>query len=277
LNSPLIIGHRGASAVAPENTLGAFVRALQDGADGVELDVRLARDRVPVVIHDATLRRTGLREGNVAEMTSAELGQIDVGRWFSRAHPQLTDQEHAGQFVQTLDQVFRFFNQEASRDAAIYVELKTDKTGPSPNELANSVVQRINEWKFRSRVVVVSFDLNALAVIKEIDGGICTGALFEPRSTAGKLMTTRRMITSAVERGAEEILLHRLMATRKHVRWALENELRPVVWTVDDSHWMRRANALGLHAVITNAPAKMAASHHSRMMTRHLPLSGRVR
>ncbi|MDQ3819478.1 MAG: glycerophosphodiester phosphodiesterase, partial [Acidobacteriota bacterium] len=53
--NPLIIGHRGAAAVAPENTLASFERALRDGADGIEFDVRLARDGVPVVIHDATL------------------------------------------------------------------------------------------------------------------------------------------------------------------------------------------------------------------------------
>ena len=262
LNSrrPLIIGHRGASAVAPENTLAAFGRALNEGADGVELDVRLARDGVPVVIHDATLRRTGLREGVVAEMTSSELGQIDVGSWFNRANPKFTKQEHAGQFVPTLDQVFRFVNETTSRKAIIYVEMKTDNAEQSSNELARSVVQSINEAEFRSRVVVVSFNLNALAFIKQIDGGICTGALFEPRHAARKLMTTRRMIASAIDSGADEILLNRLVVTRNSVLSALELNLRPVIWTVDDSKWIRRAKLLGLHAIMTNNPAEMAAA-----------------
>lgn len=257
---PLIIGHRGASAVTPENTLAAFARALDEGADGVELDVRLARDGVPVVIHDATLRRTGLREEMVAEMTSAELGKIDVGSWFNRANPRLARPEYARQFIPTLDQVFLFVNEEPSREATIYVEMKTERALQSSNELAHSVVQCINEFEFRPRVVVASFDLNALAVIKQIDGGICTGALFEPRRTARKLMSTRRMIASTIERGADEILLHRMMAIRNLVSRALENGLRPVVWTVDDSKWMRRANALRLHAIITNNPAEMAAA-----------------
>jgi len=262
LNSrrPLIIGHRGASAVAPENTLAAFARALDDGADGVELDVRLARDGVPVVIHDATLRRTGLREGIVAEMTSAELGKIDVGGWFNRANPQFTHKEYAGQFVPTLEHVFRFFNEEASRKAIIYVEMKTDKDEHSSNELAHSVVQSINEFEFRSRVVVVSFNLNALAFIKQIDAGICTGALFEPRHTARKLMSTRRTIASAIDSGADEILLNRLIVTRSSVLSARELNLRPVVWTVDQSKWIRWADMLGLHAIITNKPAEMATA-----------------
>src|SRR5467141_1624776 len=103
---PLIIGHRGASALAPENTLASFKRALEDGAAGVELDVRLASDGVPVVIHDATLRRTGLREGLVAKMTSGELGQTAVGSWFNRAHPELAQVQYSRQFVPTLEQVF---------------------------------------------------------------------------------------------------------------------------------------------------------------------------
>ena len=257
---PLIIGHRGASAGAPENTLAAFVRASNEGADGVEFDVRLARDGVPVVIHDPTLRRTGMCEGFVGEMTSAELGKIDVGSWFNRANPKFTYKEYCGQFVPTLDEVFRFFNEPPSRKAIIYVEMKTDKAEQSSNELAHSVVQSINEFEFRSRVVVVSFNLNALAFIKQIDAGICTGVLFEPRHTARKLMSTRRMIASAIDSGADEILLNRLVVTRNSVLSALELNLRPVVWTVDDSEWIRRANMFGLHAIITNNPAEMAAA-----------------
>jgi glycerophosphoryl diester phosphodiesterase len=68
--SPLIIGHRGASALAPENTLAAFARAFDDGADGIELDVRLARDGVPVVIHDPSLSHTGRLKARVARLTS---------------------------------------------------------------------------------------------------------------------------------------------------------------------------------------------------------------
>src|SRR5258707_15421788 len=106
---PLIIGHRGASALAPENTLVAFERALADGAAGVELDVRLASDGVPVVIHDPTLRRTGLREGVVAKMRSRELREVEVGTWFNRAHPQISQSRYTGQFVPTLDQILDLF------------------------------------------------------------------------------------------------------------------------------------------------------------------------
>jgi len=77
--SPLIIAHRGASAHAPENTLAAFLLALEAGADGVEFDVQLAKNGVPAVIHNATLTRTGLRNERVADLTSLQLAKIDVG------------------------------------------------------------------------------------------------------------------------------------------------------------------------------------------------------
>ena len=79
MTRPLNIAHRGGAGLRPENTLAAFSRALDDGADGIELDVRLARDGVPVVIHDGTLQRTGLTPDQVARMTSDELARIDVG------------------------------------------------------------------------------------------------------------------------------------------------------------------------------------------------------
>lgn len=79
---------------------------MDDGADGVEFDVRLARDGVPVVIHDANLRRTGQVRGVVTEMTSSELGRADVGSWFNRAHPRQADAEYTGQFVPSLEQTW---------------------------------------------------------------------------------------------------------------------------------------------------------------------------
>lgn len=257
---PLIIGHRGASALAPENTLVAFGRALDDGAAGVELDVRLASDGIPVVIHDATLRRTGLREGVVARMTSRELRKIEVGSWFNRADPQLARVEHTRQFLPTLDQVFAFFKDHPSRPDVIYVEMKTDKAEDTDVDLAAAVAQMIKHHALQSRVVVVSFNLKAVAQIRTIDPAILTGALFEPRHHALKAIRKHPMISAALECGADQILLHRLIATRRMVDLATESNLRSVVWTVDDPKWMRRAASFGIHAVVTNNPAKMTAT-----------------
>jgi glycerophosphoryl diester phosphodiesterase len=121
VSKPLIIGHRGASSIAPENTLAAFERALADGADGIEFDVRLARDRVPVVIHDATLRRTGLRRGSIATLSSSELAGVDVGTWFNRRRPALANPAYSNERIATLAEVFELMKK---RRAILYVEMK---------------------------------------------------------------------------------------------------------------------------------------------------------
>ena len=257
ISTPLIIGHRGSSALAPENTLAAFSRALADGAAGVELDVRLARDGVPVVIHDATLRRTGLRDGVIAKMTSAELSRTDVGSRFARSHPSLARAEYIHQSVPTLAQVFDLFKKGAG---IIYVEMKTDLAEDTYGELAGSVAQLVDEQQLGSRVVIVSFNLKAIELIKTINPAITTGALFEPRRNPVKTIRRHPMITAALECGADQILLHRLIASQSLVSLTAENDLRPVVWTVDEPKWMRRRISFGIHAVITNDPALMAAN-----------------
>ncbi len=233
---------------------------MTDGAAGVELDVRLAGDGTPVVIHDASLRRTGLREGIVAKMTSRELGQTDVGSWFNSTYPLLARAEFSRQGVPTLAQVFDLFSKPSNGSYLIYVEMKTDKAEDTFVELAAAVVQLVNHRRMRSRVVIVSFNLKAIAQIKTIDSRIATGALFEPRRNPLKTIRKHPMITTALDCGAEQILLHRLIATRSLVSLAAKNYLRPVVWTVDDGKWIRRGKSLGVHGLITNNPGLMVAS-----------------
>ena len=256
--SPLVIAHRGASAIAPENTLAAFARALADGADGLELDVRLARDGVPIVIHDSTLRRTGRCAGVVSELTSGELGRIDIGSWFNRAHPKLAQAKYSREVIPTLEQVFSVCQaQSRTQHALIYVEMKTEPVSKRDSELARSVVRLINNCDLQSRVVVVSFNLIALAQVKAFEPSIRTGALFEPKRSAAKSISGRRLIAAAIDCGANEILLHRLIASRRLIDLAATEGLRSVVWTVDDPKWLRRVASRGIHAIITNNSAAM--------------------
>lgn len=255
---PLIIAHRGASALAPENTLAAFERAFEDGADGLELDVRLALDGVPVVIHDSTLRRTGKRAGFVSEMTSAELSTVDAGSWFNRSHPKLARTAYKDETIPTLADVFDLAKRHSkAREAVIYVEMKSETAADGESELPRSVVRLIKQCNLHSRVVVVSFNLKAIAAVKALDASIRTGALFEPKRSAAKSISGRRLLAAAIDCGADEILLHRLIAPRRVIDMAANEGLRSVVWTVDDPKWLDRATRRGIHALITNDPAAM--------------------
>jgi glycerophosphoryl diester phosphodiesterase len=250
--TPLIIGHRGASAIAPENTMVAFEQAMRDGADGIEFDVRLARDQVPVVIHDAGLRRTGLKAVDVASLSSHELGGINVGTWFNLRHPALSRDEYMLATIPTLAEVFERFRDSRAR---LYVEMKCD----APNEgrpLAQAVAQLVRDYSIFESVVVESFTHQSIAEIKRLDSSLRTAALFEPK-LARPFPSTRRLIERALEFNADEIALHRTLAGRRITAEAARHGMRTVVWTVDNPSWKERARRYGVHAIITNNPAVM--------------------
>ena len=249
---PLILGHRGASAVAPENTLAAFSRAMSDGADGIEFDVRLSRDRVPVVIHDANLNRTAGVARRVSDLTAKELQQIDVGSWFDErtGNPQVT---FAGEKLPTLEQVYELFGENSG---VLYVEMKCE--GDEPVDLAEGVVRLTRAFGLVDRVVVESFDLSGIAAVKKIDADIRTAALFEPKlSQPLSSLLRQRMVAAALDAGADEIALHHSLAGARVIEKAKREGLEVVVWTVDEPCWIETARSLGIKALIANNPAAM--------------------
>lgn len=259
ISTPFILGHRGASAVAPENTLTAFSRAIVDGADGIEFDVRLSRDQVPMVIHDASLRRTGLIDRSVSELTRAELQEIDVGSWFDqRAQP--SRESFRGEKLPTLEQVFQLFS---SKSGLLYLEMKCEADEGAA--LAATVAREIEESGISNRVVVASFDHSAIAEIKKHAAAIRTAALFEPKLSR-PISTIRRlrMVDVACHYGADEIALHYTLAGPRVIEKAKREGLEIVLWTVDDTHWINRARSLGIKALISNNPEVMV---HSRNMS----------
>lgn len=247
---PLIIGHRGAAAVAPENTMASFKRAMMDGADGIEFDVRLAQDSVPVVIHDPNLRRTALRDGAIASLSSTELRTVDAGTWFNLRFPALAREEYACATIPTLTEVFELFKDSGAR---LYVEMKCVQ-GESQS-IAAGVAELVREHEMTERVVVESFTLAAIAEMKRIAPEIRTAALFEPKLVPPPFM--RRMMRLSAECKADEIALHHLLATRRVTEAAGRRGMKTVVWTVDTPAWLARATRYGIHAVITNNPAIM--------------------
>ncbi len=259
-STPLILGHRGASALAPENTLAAFARAIEDGADGIEFDVRLSRDGLPVVIHDDTLKRTGLIDRAVLELTAAELQQVDVGSWFARRSQQRPESRFfSGQRLPLLSQVFALFSRLSG---VLYVEMKCEThEGPI---LAAQVVNLIHEYQLVDRTVVESFDLPSIQEVKRIDAGIRTAALFEPK-LSNPISTLRRLklIDRALDCQADEIALHHTLAGTALVESSRTHGLDVVVWTVDELPWIDRAKSLGVKALISNDPGRMVKHRSS--------------
>jgi len=245
MNKPLIIGHRGASAVAPENTMAAFRKAIAVGADGIEFDVRLTRDGVPVVIHDSTLRRTGGLPQRIADLTWSEVAKVDVGSWFSGSF--------ANETVPSLAELFTLFE---SNNATLYLEMKCDSSAEYA-PLAEACCELIAQRGLKQRVVVECFQLPALRIVREIDPEIKTVALFEPSISNPSVLSDQSIINKATDVGAVALALHHRLARHTLIKKAKGAGMHVAVWTVDDPVWIERARMLNIDALITNDPAKL--------------------
>jgi glycerophosphoryl diester phosphodiesterase len=225
---------------------------MADGADGIEFDVRLSRDQVAVVIHDASLRRTGLRSGLVEELTAAELRLIDVGSWFSHAE-ETNGPRYSGEGIPLLTEVLDLFN---DLDALLYLEMKCDRGGAA--RLAAAVVTALRGRSITERVIIECFDLSALEEVRRRAPHLRTAALFEPKLRQPISLLQQRLLGKLAKKsGAIEVALHHSLARRRAIESARQNDLEVVVWTVDTPDWVSRARAMDLKALITNDPAAM--------------------
>jgi glycerophosphoryl diester phosphodiesterase len=248
----LIIGHRGASAYAPENTHAAFTQAFDDGADGIEFDVRLARDGVPVVIHDATLERTALMAGEVEALDSVVLMECRVGQWFNHRRFNRPSAHFADERIPTLAQMFARYGSDV-----LYAELKCEDASRRA-ELARAVVEMADAYGITDRVIVKSFALDSLREVKRLAPEIRTAALFG-RSWPRPLVPAATILAEAEACGADEISLHHSLLRASTVEEAHRRGFEVLTWTVNSPAWLRRALALKLRAVFTDYPSRLRA------------------
>lgn len=141
----IVVGHRGAAGHAPENTMASFRKALELGADWIELDVHLSKDGHLIVMHDATVDRTTNGSGAIAGFTYAELRQLDAGSWYS--------EDFAGEKVPVLAEVIR----TVSGQARLLIELKWPEQGLY-DRLGERVAQEVRKYGAESWCVIQSFE-----------------------------------------------------------------------------------------------------------------------
>ena len=256
---PLIIAHRGASEHAPENTIAAFRRAIDDGAEGVEFDVRLSKDGVPVVIHDATLSRVGQFDGRVADFNAAELQTFDVGSWFNKVKPEKANDRFSEETVPTLRGVLEFLG---GFQGLIYVELKCG--AGDVKTLVKAVCGEITGSPLLPQIIVKSFRLQAISDTRCLCPEVKTAALFAPKIRT-ILRRKKHLLSLAQEFGAEQVSLHYSLVTRKLMEKAEKKKLPVTIWTADNPLWVKRAVNLGINAIITNNPARLLAKRRAVM------------
>jgi glycerophosphoryl diester phosphodiesterase len=228
---PLVIAHRGASGTRPENTLAAFRRAVELGADGVELDVQLTRDGEVVVIHDRTLERTTDGKGAVAARSLAELRRLDAGAWF--------DPCFAGERVPMLGEVL------AAVPLAINVELKPHRD----DGLEGRVLAVVEAAGALGRVVFSSFEMAALERLRARSGSAELAVLWESAPIAGAVAGARRV-------GARALHLRKDGVDRAALAAAAAERLKVRVWTVNEPAELEPLLAAGVDAIFTDYPER---------------------
>jgi len=232
---PLNIGHRGASAAAPQNTLAAFRKAIELGADGVELDAQLSADGVPVVIHDFVVETTTDGTGRVADKTLAELKASDAGSKFSP--------EFAGERIPTLAEVFEAIEGRL----LINIELKDfDSFG---GKLEAPVVEVVRKHAMEQRVLFSSFNPFVLYAVKRLAPDIPAGLLYREDLP---IHLRRAWLAALIPHEARHPRCS--MVTEATVKWCHMRGLRVNTWTVDEPADMCRLIALGVDGIITNRP-----------------------
>ncbi|MBZ0167991.1 MAG: glycerophosphodiester phosphodiesterase [Kofleriaceae bacterium] len=228
----LNVAHRGASALAPENTIAAFEKAIELGVDAIELDLHVSRDGELVVIHDQTLDRTTNGQGPVHAHSVQELKQLDAGRWFGEGF--------TGQRIPTLAEVLDRF----AGKVALALEVKAGSAFFCGIE--EKVVAVLREHQIISQVAVASFDHYALRRLKELEPSIQTAALLVGRPVS------MPMIAEACQAGA--MALECSLVTKTEVEACHAAGLQLVVWVVNEPTQMGHFIDLGVDGIITDRP-----------------------
>lgn len=266
LTDMIIIGHRGASGLAPEHTFASWDRALEDGADYLEQDLQLTADGVLIVMHDDSLNRTARGPGclgPVRERQWSEIRDCDVGSWFNEAFPDRARPEYAGQRIPTLDAVL-----ERYRDRArFYIETKNPEAAPGMEEELLRLLRRHDLLPRRAgdhRVIIQSFSDRSLLHIRQLEPLLPLVQLFRSREIS---WTIRRRL-DRVSAWAMGIGPNKDDVDAKLVAAAHDRGLVVHPWTVNDPADLDRLMALGVDGVFTDYPARAAARPLARTMPR---------
>ena len=234
---PLIYAHRGASGHAPENTMAAFRLAVEEDAEGIELDVQLSADRQVVVIHDETLDRTTDGLGPVNSRTWEELRRLDAS---------FGQEAYRGEGIPLLAQVLELL---APTQLELNIELKN---GIVPYEgMEELVVRMVRQYGMEKRIVLSSFNHYSIARLAGMAPDMEMAVLYAEG--------LYRPWEYAAFVGARSLHPHYLAVTPEIVMNARMAGVKVRPWTVNSEEDYRRMAAAGVDAVITNYPGRFKA------------------
>lgn len=234
-----IIAHRGASKAAPQNTIPAFVKAIEMGTDGIENDVHLTKDGYIVICHNYDIDETSDGQGMIADYTLAELKKFDFGSYFS--------EDFKGTQIPTLEEYLDI----AGPLKMMNVEIKP------PQQKGSAIVRRtletVRERGMLHKLLISSFDEEVIKEVKAIDPSVKTGFLYSIESpNIDKIYEDPIGYTRAL--GADAIHPLCFFPDAGYIEKAHENGLMVNPWTVDLEEGMLTLKDWGCDGIITDVP-----------------------
>jgi glycerophosphoryl diester phosphodiesterase len=239
----LSIGHRGASGITPENTKLSFLKALDLGADAIELDVQLTRDDKCIVFHDETLDRTTNGTGLVSETDFSVISKLDAGSWFSASFKRLE--------VPTLEEILKTIGGRT----LINIELKPDKT--RLERLVKHAVTAVARFDLFDAVVFSSFQMEAIELVRKLVPRAKIGVLCMPHKLA-------QAVAVGVRIGAENIHPHVSMVDHALIEDAHRRGWRVWTWTANEPGEIELLTAMGVDGIVTNYPDRVVNPRRRR-------------
>ncbi len=238
-----VISHRGANLVAPQNTLTAFSKSFEIGCNGVETDIHLTKDGVPVVCHNFTIDETSNGKGAIKDMTLEELKEFDFGSY--------KGEEFKDTKIPTLDEFI-----ELCKDKPIDVlniELKSEVFGEAGVELAKKTIETAKKYGMFEKLIISSFDPAILVVCKKLDASCKTGLLYSPDKKIGRRIMLHPM-AFAKEIKADALHPFSLLVTKTYVNRAHKMGIMVNPWTVNKEKEIKRMIFCGVDGIITDDP-----------------------
>lgn len=231
-----IVAHRGASGYCPENTMAAFKKAIEVNADSIELDIRLSKDGVPVICHDAKIKRTSNGTGYIHELTLEELKQYDFGSWYGA--------EYAEERIPTLEEVLVLLK---GHDVMLNIEIKN---GPVIQEnIEKEMLQLVNKYDFNDRVWVSSFDHQCLKKVADLDPNIKIGFIFH--------LNLINLFDYIDNSGIVPYSIHPnyFYITKEMIAEAHQRNYKVFAYTIDDVAVAEQYKNMDVDGLVTNKPA----------------------
>ena len=231
--SAVVVGHRGAAGVAPENTMPSFELAWSLGADAIEIDVHLSRDGALVVMHDATVDRTTNGHGKISELSLAELQTLDASG--------KTNNSNRPARVPTLDEVLAW----ARGKTHLVIELK----GTEHPNLVAQTIQAVREYRMLDQVMLISFDHQALREARLLSSDVWTGCLY-----VGRVADPVGLARSC---DADALCPNFGLVQPDDVAVAHDAGLAVCVWTVNEPTAIQSAHRLGVDSITSDFPDRL--------------------